>query len=224
MKNQQLSPSREKRRRFLNGAAMYTQQRVLIAQFILTALSLSSLAWSLWACEATSTAASSKLPKDCAKHALQNAAAAAQSSSSSLYRARTVFLDGAPWMADLSSKSRAFFISTYPVKLRARTTSNQTVVLADGDDTRLYPQMDSRDTPRMERRMFPEQEFDPHCEPMADWQTTFYPVCNELHASPLDENLIEEEYSRILRSGYWRHAWRIKEPRNGPTIVWRTLK
>jgi hypothetical protein len=95
------------------------------------------------------------------------------SSASISYRARTVFLGGAPWTPDLTETSRAAAISIHPIRLRVtsnnngdnnknNTSTNPVTVLADGDVTHLYDQQDSADTPRMERKTFPEHEFDPH--------------------------------------------------------------
>jgi hypothetical protein len=184
-----------------------------------------------------------------------------ESSESASYRARTVFLDGTPWTPDPTAASRAT-ISIYPIRLCVppnstkkdkkdkknsnsnnnnnnnsnRDTNNaangDTDTVTDGDYTRLYDQQDSADTPYMQHRNTGPLKFDPHCKPMAEWQSTYHPVCNEVHASPLHENLAGQSHSKLLGSGDWRSAWRIKEDysndnnvtNGGATVVWKTWK
>jgi hypothetical protein len=120
-------------------------------------------------------------------------------------------------------------------------TDGDTDTVTDGDYTRLYDQEDSADTrlerrntgplkfdphSHMQRRNTGPLKFDPHCKPMAEWQSTYHPVCNEVHASSLRENLVGQSHSKLLGSGYWRSAWRVKEDysNGGATIVWKTWK
>jgi hypothetical protein len=180
---------------------------------------------------------------------------ASSSSESASYRPRTVFLDGTPWTPDLTATSRAT-ISIYPIRLRVppnsikkkknkkkknkkkksnkdsnsnsnnnNATDGDTDTVTDGDYTRLFDQQDSADT-GMQRRNTGFMKLDPHCKPMAEWQSTYHPVCNEVHASPLQENLAGQSHSKLLGSGDWRSAWRIKEDysNGGATIVWKTWK
>jgi hypothetical protein len=184
---------------------------------------------------------------------VSSVSSASSSSESASYRPRTVFLDGTPWTPDLTATSRAT-ISIYPIRLRVppniikkkknkknksnkdsnsnKATDGDTDTVTDGDHTRLYDQQDSADTPYMQHRNTGPLKFDPHCKPMAEWQSTYHPVCNEVHASPLHENLAGQSHSKLLGSGDWRSAWRIKEDysndnnvtNGGATVVWKTWK
>jgi hypothetical protein len=152
---------------------------------------------------------------------------------------RTVYFTGTPWMQrprttnHTSSSTRVY----YPIKLlpltMARTNETNTTTHDDDDNadgdwdndaTRLYPVMDSQDT-SMERRIWPTHELDPHCEPMADWQTTFYPVCNEMHATNMADSFIHDDLQLLSKKGFWRHAWQMdKEAKQNITTVLKTLK
>jgi hypothetical protein len=107
-------------------------------------------------------------------------------------RVETVFLDGQPFDAKL----RTLY----------RTTPEFT------DVTQSYPYMDSTDYEGiMERRIFPQHDLDDKCVPMADWQSTFYPTCNEFHAFDAPEAILDRDLWMISNKGYWRHAWEIVE-------------
>jgi serine/threonine protein kinase len=130
-------------------------------------------------------------------------------------------------------------LPTYPLKLRLRfvETKNSSDIREEFmDETRYYDRVDSKDTPGMERRRWPLHDFDPHCAPSAQWQTTFYPVCNEIHAS-LDfrQAIVDEQFALLSSKGFWRHAWRydVDDKRSNtsrwtnatsPTTVWKTFK
>jgi hypothetical protein len=103
------------------------------------------------------------------------------------------------------------------------------------DPTRQYDQTDSADLPTLERPKWPKHDFDPHCQPAASWQSTFYPTCNEIHSgADLRQALIDGHFSLLSRKGYWRHAWLYqKEAIVNATMkitlassqtVWKTLK
>lgn len=91
------------------------------------------------------------------------------------------------------------------------------------DITRFYANGDSADF-NMERRLWPKHEFDPHCVPMDDWQNTFHPVCNDMHASGIVDNLMDQSLSLLSAKGYWRHAWRHDNNATNTTTVWKTFK
>jgi hypothetical protein len=59
---------------------------------------------------------------------------------------------------------------------------------------------------------------------MADWQTTFYPVCNELHATDMPDSLVDTDLNLLSRKGFWRHAWQMDEGNQNTTTVWKTFK
>jgi serine/threonine protein kinase len=80
------------------------------------------------------------------------------------------------------------------------------------DVTQSYPYTDSTDYEGiMERRMFPQHDHDDECVPMADWQSTFYPTCNEFHAVDAPEALLDRNLWMISNNGYWRYAWEVME-------------
>jgi hypothetical protein len=154
---------------------------------------------------------------------------------------RVVFYEGKPWTRGddkdgiFSSKYNRTPPSMYPIQLRRRSAR---VANSAGDDdeiedvTRYYPDGDSGDYPEMERRMWPQHEFDPHCKPSAKWQSTFHPVCNEIHAvADLRQGLVDEDLSLLSSKGFWRHAWRhqlggVNASTTDPsaTTVWKTFK
>lgn len=108
------------------------------------------------------------------------------------------------------------------------------------DQTMYYGQEDSStDFVGMEQRLWPNHEVDPHCEPMYDWQSTFYPVCNEVHGWSLQQELVDERMGILSSKGFWRDAWIQSEALNITTntttkirparvksqsFVWRTFK
>jgi hypothetical protein len=153
---------------------------------------------------------------------------------------RTVFFTGTPWMlptnhssntsSSSSSSSSSSIRVYYPVKLvpptfRTNDTNNTQDDDDDNDDvTRFYPTVDSQDT-SMERRVWPQHELDPHCEPMADWQTTFYPICNELHGTDMKDVLFHDNLQLLSSKGFWRHAWQMDDDANqNITTVLKTFK
>jgi hypothetical protein len=109
---------------------------------------------------------------------------------------------------------------------RNNTNRDDDDVDEDNDVTRFYPTVDSQDT-SMERRIWPQHELDLHCEPMADWQTTFYPVCNELHATAsMTDSFIRDDLQLLSSKGFWRHAWQMdhEKANHNITTVLKTLK
>lgn len=130
---------------------------------------------------------------------------------------RIVFFDGEAWSRSSSSYS---------------TVSNRNDVnltLNAGDETRLYSVMDSADAVHMEKRIWPEHEFDSKCKPMADWQSSMFPVCNDVHAQGLlVDNIVDDRFSLLSSKGFWRHAWKYNSTDVGrttnTTTVWRTFK
>jgi len=110
-------------------------------------------------------------------------------------RVETVFLDGKPFEAKL------------------RTLYRQVPEFTDVTQT--YDYTDSSDHEgKMERRYFPLHENDDQCKPMADWQSTFYPTCNEFHSSDMPEALRERDLWMLSKKGYWRFAWEAVEARD----------
>lgn len=165
------------------------------------------------------------------------------------HQPRLVFYEGKPWTQGddkdglFSSNFNRTPPSMYPIQLRRRrstgaantTTDEEDEIVDDDDDdvTRYYPVGDSRDDfPEMERRLWPQHEFDPHCKPSAKWQSTFYPVCNEIHAvADLRQGLVDDDLSLLSSKGFWRHAWRhqlggVNASSTDPlaTTVWKTFK
>jgi hypothetical protein len=148
---------------------------------------------------------------------------------------RTVFFTGAAWMkqarptnhthshshSHTSSSIRVY----YPMKaLRKNDTNAHDDDAHDDDVTRFYPTVDSQDT-SMERRIWPQHELDPHCEPIADWQTTFYPICNELHGTDMTDSLVDDDLQLLSSKGFWRHAWQMDDEANqNITTVLKTFK
>lgn len=108
-------------------------------------------------------------------------------------RVETIFLEGEPFEAK-------------PLRTLYRTVPEFT------DVTQTYDYTDSSDHDgKMERRIFPLHENDDHCEPMADWQSTFYPTCNEFHSFDAPGALVERDFWMLSKKGYWRHAWEVVE-------------
>ena len=113
----------------------------------------------------------------------------------------------------------------YPLK-PSRTVST---IDSEPDRTRFYPDpnISSRDLPFMEPRIYPKHEYDPHCEPIdPSWQSSFYPVCNEMHSQGMADALREDSLSILSIKGSWRLAWRKKDMFGaGDAIaVWKTFK
>ncbi|KAL7579727.1 hypothetical protein ACA910_021870 [Epithemia clementina (nom. ined.)] len=91
------------------------------------------------------------------------------------------------------------------------------------DVTRGYSSADSSDEEvNMEFRDWPEDEHDPKCKPMHDWQSFQFPVCNVVHESNLGEGITELDTSLLSVKGFWRHVWR--KDTNNQTTVWKTFK
>ena len=108
-----------------------------------------------------------------------------------------------------------------PERLPYRTPKD---VGEDSDPTRVYDQVDSADFPQMERRLWPQHEFDSDCEPMAKWQSDFHPVCNEIHATAdIGQNVIDQQWHLLSNKGFWRHVWRHQAD-GSPATVWKTFK
>ena len=99
----------------------------------------------------------------------------------------TVFLDGEPFSAKLRTLHR----------YNAVTKS---------------PYTDSPDFEGItERRIFPQHDNDNKCVPMSDWQSTFYPTCNDFHALDASRALVDRDLWMISDKGYWRYAWEVVE-------------
>jgi hypothetical protein len=106
----------------------------------------------------------------------------------------TVFLDGEPFTAKLRTLYRDIPEFT--------------------DVTQSYPYTDSSDFDGiMDRRIFPQHDHDDTCVPMSDWQSTFYPTCNEFHAFDAQEALEDRDMWMISEKGYWRYAWEVVKNR-----------
>jgi hypothetical protein len=143
---------------------------------------------------------------------------------------RTVFFTGTPWMKQARSTNHSHSHNHtsssirvyYPMKLLPPALRNNDTNAHDNDVTRFYPTVDSQDT-SMERRIWPQHELDPHCEPMADWQTTFYPICNELHGTDMMDSLVNDDLQLLSSKGFWRHAWQIEANQNITTVL-KTFK
>ena len=134
-------------------------------------------------------------------------------------RVETVFLDGEPFMAKA-------------LRTLYRNIPEFT------DVTQTYPYTDSSDFEGiMERRVFPQHDHDDNCVPMSDWQSTFYPTCNEFHAFDASRALVDRDLWIISDKGYWRYAWEVVENKmkqwtdkswekydHDSSIVLRTLK
>lgn len=80
------------------------------------------------------------------------------------------------------------------------------------DVTQYYSDTDSEDT-EMERRIFPHHDYDDHCVPMAPWQSTFYPTCNDFHGMDALSSLRDQELWMLSLKGFWRFAWEVVENR-----------
>ena len=110
-------------------------------------------------------------------------------------RVETIFLDGVSFEAK-------------PTRTLYRQVPEFT------DVTQTYDYTDSSDHDGvMERRVFPLHEYDDQCRPMADWQSTFYPTCNEFHAHDASDALVERDLWLLSKKGYWRYAWEMVEGR-----------
>lgn len=170
-------------------------------------------------------------------------------SSASMPQRRVVFLEdsvgskGTPnnrIIHDSSFQSRL----NYPLKPRTMWNSFpdslfETSSDSENDDgsldlTRLYPLTDSKDLPKMERRQWPTHDFDPHCVPCAKWQSSFYPVCNDVHAGlDIRHAFVDQDLSLLSNKGFWRNAWKydVKPSVNSTAFrgsnmasVWKTFK
>lgn len=89
----------------------------------------------------------------------------------------------------------------------------------------------SNDFPTKERRIFPQHEYDPHCEPIdPSWQSTSFPTCNNVHEDSITEALVDETQNLLSSKGFWRHAWKKLDItsqvkiQNFPMTVWKTMK
>ena len=109
-------------------------------------------------------------------------------------RVETIFLEGTPFAAKVP-----------------RTLYRQVPEFTDVTQT--YDYTDSSDHEgTMERRIFPIHENDDMCVPMApEWQSTFYPTCNEFHAYDAAEALKQQDLWLLSKKGYWRYAWEVVE-------------
>lgn len=90
--------------------------------------------------------------------------------------------------------------------------------------------MDSSDSPNIERPYWPQHEFDPHCQPATPWQSTFYPNCNDIHSGvDIRQAFVDAEFSLLSRKGYWRLTWLHEKDSRRTTApalktVWKTHK
>lgn len=137
---------------------------------------------------------------------------------------RIVFLDGNAWVPTIRDPRINNNLQMYPVQIRRIDITSKTKEEEDLDPTRLYPVGNSEDFPTMERRLWPEHEFDRHCQPSAQWQSTFHPVCNDIHTVVnLHQGLIQQDVTLLSGKGFWRHAWKHEEASHN-TTVWKTFK
>jgi hypothetical protein len=132
---------------------------------------------------------------------------------------RMVYLDGTavPQRRDNYTHSYAF---------KDRYHEDDQEQEQDGNATRSYPIVDSKDTSstHMEQRHWPQHESDPHCKPVSDWQTSFHPVCNDIHSQELLGNIIDQRLKLLSAKGYWRLAWKYNNDQEKTTTVWKTFK
>lgn len=138
---------------------------------------------------------------------------------------RVVFIDGVTkWARNETAKGGRIVID-YPMQLRPPLNDTNATV----DLTRYYQVADSKDHPTMERRKWPNHEFDPHCIPSAQWQSEFHPVCNDIHATvDLRQTILSGELTLLSNKGFWRHAWRHNQTdatgNQSAVTVWKTFK
>lgn len=100
------------------------------------------------------------------------------------------------------------------------------------DPTQLYSLLDSSDERISTMELRPPYK-DKHCEPMQDWQTTFYPSCNGMHElawSQLGSQSLEDDFTLFGMNGFWRNAWKLESMpghnsvRHRDTLVLKTLR
>ncbi len=73
------------------------------------------------------------------------------------------------------------------------------------DNTQLYGIRDSDDPALVNMEPLVDDESS-ECVPMADWQSTYYPLCNGMH----ELDIVNLESAKLVgKKGYWRNAWRI---------------
>jgi hypothetical protein len=109
------------------------------------------------------------------------------------------------------------------------------------DNTQLYSILSSSDErlTKMEQR---QPYSNGECIPMQDWQTTFYPVCNDIHEIGMTSTLVsgnggksnhngnDDDIHLFGTKGYWRNAWRLdllggnNKVEDRDTAVLKTLK
>ncbi|KAL7581465.1 hypothetical protein ACA910_022040 [Epithemia clementina (nom. ined.)] len=116
-----------------------------------------------------------------------------------------------------------------PLLLETESSNHRTIQLYPAsytDRTQLYGVLDSSD-PRvrdsMERR-YPLD--DGECIPMKEWQTSFHPSCNDIHALGLErlgDATTPAQFHLFGTKGYWRNAWKVDALSND-TVVLKTLK
>jgi hypothetical protein len=115
------------------------------------------------------------------------------------------------------------------------------------DSTQLYSVLDSGDERVRKSMEMREPYVQGECVPMQDWQTTFHPSCNHVHALSLDRMGRNEDPSSISSDGdgfelfgtkgFWRNAWKVVQVksngggsknnsagRNEDVFVLKTLK
>jgi len=139
------------------------------------------------------------------------------------HQPRLVFLDGSPWTSKAENRSGSpRQVPSMQLRYRSSKIDDEDENI---DNTRFYDQLDSADVPGMERRQWPQHDFDPDCEPMAKWQSEFHPVCNEIHTvADVQQSLVDDDLS-LLGNGFWRHAWRHEDGgKSATTTVWKTFK
>lgn len=155
----------------------------------------------------------------------------------------------------LHTSQQPLTTQSYPIRMANASTSSSGVRLYD--QTRYYAHGDSEDFQGMERRSWPEHpdaDQKGSCEPMQEWQSMQYPVCNSVHEMDWRSNVAAGGRSgndggggllKILSgNGFWRHAWKYEENvrvewngttpivrsssnvtnGNTPTTVWKTFK
>jgi len=76
------------------------------------------------------------------------------------------------------------------------------------DNTQFYGELDSAD-PKLSFMELREPQVQGECVPVAEWQTTFHPSCNNLHEYDLRD--VNEKATLFGKKGYWRHAWHLEQ-------------
>jgi len=92
------------------------------------------------------------------------------------------------------------------------------------DPTRKYGMGSSADHPSIVRR---EPASNGPCVPMSDWQTDFYPTCNDVHGMELvgeHDSPSSEEAILLSLKGFWRYAWSYCHRLKDSCVILKNLK